>query len=244
MTIEHAMRHYIENREKGTVNCASMCLAAILPFEPSPRSLDAARHNIGSIDKIALLVIHELLNSGIVPEEIYLASNEQPSRMLRRIYREVTFEKPHLTFQGALIRTKEQYVKESGWVSGHVIAVTKLHRNWKATVVDTAPKTISNPRVPFEKKVPLDTLDRRTATDSSEERAIAFTGLSLKKAKYSTSLLNRIERLQTSYDEYVQVYADLTLKARSQEHPIIEVHKRKGRTKRRHRLDRRMHDVE
>ena len=246
MSIEHARSHVVEGIQNGEANCASVALTAILPHQPSRRSLEMARYNFGNLKALAIVALNELESHGILAWPHTIAPGDTPSRFLHQIYQEVTHEIPYERFFGALIRTKEE-ITTNAHTSTHVIAVTSLHRGWKATVIDTSPQVITSP-FSLVRKVPLTTLDRRIAKDESETRAVALVSFSEMKDRHLTAsqrsyldamldnqrmefgtLVDEIEALGWTVHESVQ---------QAQYSSQVE-----GMTKRRYRIDRRMHDT-
>lgn len=247
MTAEYAERLYAQDHEHegGISSCAELSLAAILPFKPSQRSLEIARYNYGNLEILAILATHELLVHGIVAEPMRIEDEEQASHFFRHIYREVTHLRRSSSFIGALMETKDE-VQETSHISAHVIAVTKLHKNRKATVFDLMPRTASNPTNPLTKKVPWEALDRRITQVDGETRAlalVAFNWLILNKAPqfFQNVFERRIREGEALVDEIERQGREI----HTQTLPWLEAARLlAGRTKRRYRMDRRMQDIE
>jgi len=246
MTAEHAARLFAQDHEhKQEISTYAMIsLAAILPFEPSQRSLEIARYNYGNLEALAFLAAHELLVHGIFAEPRRMESRERVSHFLHRLYREVTQEARYTSFIGALLDTKDE-IEKTGHTITHVIAVTKLHKGRKATVFDLAPRTITNPTNPLAKKVPLEALDRRITQDEGQTKALALVGLPLSIDKLPIFLQNDLERRlqeeEVIIDEIERQGREIHLRT----FPWLQTtHLLAGRTKRRYRLDRRLKIVE
>ncbi len=239
MTVEHAQRHLDKDHKSGMVNCASMCLAAILPFEPSARSLEVASNLRGDLEPLIALAIQELDDHRIGFIDLTMKPDIKPSDFFHKIYRLVRHERSNIWFIGAFIQDKAvEPEKVDGFTYSHVIAVTKLHQHRKATIVDTNPYTITNPQHWFSKKVPLRTLDRRITNDVSRPWAIALLGFHLiSQESYST------EKARHYFDIIMEMYQDKAWETTTKLRELEEIADRNGRTKRRYRLDRRIHEV-
>lgn len=150
---------------------------------------------------------------------------------------------------GSLIKAKEEVEESSDLIRSHVIAVTGLHKNRKATVVDTAPRTIASQDNPLVKKVPFAALDRRITRNDTEAGAVAFIGISplatsLMTAKQKAFLENMAGQQRRLMAELVDQIEDSGWELHTKMAPENRrIHLLDGRSKRRYRLDRRLHDL-
>lgn len=182
MTIENTVNHINQAKkiDRYFANCATVCLYGLLPHLPSQRSHECFLFNFGlpdlnipALSFLSLVIQYEMLRGSnqwcteVIPE-----NNLSPSRFLRDISR-FTNTYPNSSLLGAILETGEVIsYPELNAEESHMIAVTSVHRNSKATIIDINPPPEIEKRI--IRKVSLSSLDRKISRDSRTPKLYAW----------------------------------------------------------------------
>ncbi len=135
-------------------NCATTCLRALLPHQPSPESIEAIFDNVLTLEEIALMIILEHLEKGQPAIHRPLDENS-PSSFFNHFARQCDQSGPAYDFVGGFILSKKYGQDRDGGRNRtllHIITVTKIHRTnggAKASIIDTSSLKMGSRDIPL-----------------------------------------------------------------------------------------------
>ncbi len=205
---EHIRKHFMSTNEP---NCSSVSMAALVQNNLEDITIRAAVQNGIALenrrmDYYSTLVSHEFGRQGIVSVPFKFECGK-PSEFLWESYRSLRQSSAGIRFLGGLMLRRILNPE----FSDHIIAITAIHANRKASIVDTARvekhlkprEKLQLTRKPFQYKVPLSTVDRWAEKNHNpQDMLVIFAGIGVddfvKKSngrRYTEYVIDRLSAL-------------------------------------------------
>lgn len=188
MAIKEALQHFQEGKQSGKATCTTTCLYALLPenCDPSTESIEALRYNASYedgpfVEYFSYIYIYEMLQAGFYCQTLLSKAGQLPSTALQQT-KHIIHSSNYWKFAGAIIDSKILDNFLDIVEISHVIAVTNIHKNRKATIIDSNIEPPKNRDTAIKRKVPFSRLDRKINPDSQLPTMATWIATSLDRA--------------------------------------------------------------